>query len=155
MDLWFYYKTVTIIFVFLNYFMCAFIHTVSYVSVRSTYVLFVQLSVLSLQSCHSVDCFYVSMLLLAWTHKQINDWLTIWCWQNISSADLDPIMYALLADDRYVEDKRFCEQLLFSLNVGIADEDIRRVFVWADEIPMSRALVQSWFSWAATLPKIW
>ena len=35
---------------------------------------------------------------------------------------------ALLADDRYVEDKRFCEQLLFSLNVGIADEDIRRVF---------------------------
>jgi len=35
---------------------------------------------------------------------------------------------ALLAADRNVEDKRFCEQLLFSLIVGIAKEDIRRVF---------------------------
>jgi len=35
---------------------------------------------------------------------------------------------ALLAGDRNLEDKRFCEQLLFSLNVGVADEDIRKVF---------------------------
>jgi len=34
---------------------------------------------------------------------------------------------ALLAADRNVEDKRFCKQLLFSLNVGIAEEDICRV----------------------------
>jgi len=34
---------------------------------------------------------------------------------------------APLAAERNHADKRFCEQLLFSLNVGIADEDVRKV----------------------------
>lgn len=34
---------------------------------------------------------------------------------------------ALLAADRLLEDKRFCEQLLFGLNAGVAEEDIRKV----------------------------
>ena len=33
---------------------------------------------------------------------------------------------------RNVQDKRFCEQLLFGLQVGIAEEDIRKVTVSRD-----------------------
>ena len=47
--------------------------------------------------------------------------------EGTTSSYRVPESDALLAADRLLEDKRFCEQLLFGLNAGVAEEDIRKV----------------------------